>query len=413
MFEKLPGVAQRFIKYVKVDTQSAYVSDSYPSTFKQLNLAEVLVEELKEIGLKDVYMDEFGYVFGTVPANVESKAPKIGFLAHMDTTPEVSGANVKPQVVENYDGNDIVLNKEKNIVLSVEDTPELKNCIGQTMITTDGTTLLGADDKAGIAEIITAAEYLINHPEIPHGTVKVAFTPDEEVGRGVLNFDIKKFDVDFAYTLDGGPLGEYTYETFNAAKADVVINGKNVHPGLSKNKMINSMEILMDLNSMLPLNQRPQYTENREGYFHLLNVSGDVERTEASFYIRDHDKEEFEFKKLLLEKAVEFINVKYRRNVIDMKMEDSYYNMKYILKDKMHIVKTAEKAIEEVGVKPFSKSMRGGTDGAWLTYAGLPTPNIFVGGYNFHSKFECVSVFAMEKASEVIVKIAELYGKTE
>lgn len=407
----LPKVAERLIKYAKYDTQSDYLSESYPSTSKQLILANDLVRELKEIGLQDVYIDKYGYVFGTLPSNIEGNIPKIGFLAHMDTTPEMTGKNVNPQITENYDGNDIVLNKEKGIVLSPKQSPELKNYIGRTLITTDGTSLLGADDKAGIAEIITAMEYLINHPEISHGTVKVAFTPDEEVGRGVKYFDIKKFDVDFAYTLDGGPIGQLVYETFNAAIAKVIVNGKNVHPGLAKNKMINAIDILMELNSMLPANQKPQYTENREGYFHALTINGDVDKSYESFYIRDHDKEKFEARKDLIKKAAQFINEKYGDNTIDLTVEDQYYNMKYVLKDVMHIVDTMEQAAKEVGLTPCFKAMRGGTDGAWLTYAGLPTPNIFTGGHNYHGTFEFIPVHSMEKAVEVIVKIIELYAK--
>ncbi len=413
MDKALPKVAQRFIKYVKYDTQSAYESDSYPSTSKQLIFAKDLVQELKEIGLENVYMDDYGYVFGTLSANVEGDIPKIGFLAHMDTTPEMTGKNVNPQIVEDYDGGDIILNKEENIILSPEESPELKNYIGQTLITTDGTTLLGADDKAGIAEIVTAMEYFIEHPEIPHGTVRVAFTPDEEVGRGVLHFDIEKFDVDFAYTLDGGPIGEIIYETFNAAIAKVVVNGRNVHPGLAKNNMINAIEVLMELNSMLPVNEKPQYTEDREGYFHLLISEGDVDKTKASFYIRDHDREKFEKRKELMEKAAQFINEKYGENTIEMKIEDQYYNMGDVLKDHMHIVKTLEKAVKEVGLTPFYTAMRGGTDGAWLTYEGLPTPNMFIGGHNYHGRYEYIPVYSMEKASEVVVKIIELYAKNQ
>ncbi len=409
--KNLPKVAKRLIKYAKFDTQSAYESDSYPSTMKQLILANELAQELKQIGLTDVYVDQYCYVFGTLPSNIEGNIPKIGFLAHMDTTPEMTGENVNPQVVENYDGNDIVLNKEKNIVLSPEHSPELKNYIGQTLITTDGNTLLGVDDKAGIAEIITAMEYLISHPEIPHGTVKVAFTPDEEVGRGVIHFDIKRFDVDYAYTLDGGPIGELVYETFNAAIAKVTVNGKNVHPGLAKNKMVNAIDILVELNKMLPANEKPQYTENSEGYFHALIISGDVDKSCQSFYIRDHDIEKFEFRKELIKKAVKFLNEKYGSNTVEMTIEDQYYNMKYVLQNVMQIVDIMEEAAKEAGITPFYKPMRGGTDGAWLTNKGLPTPNIFIGGHNYHGRYEYVPVHSMEKAVEVIVKIIELYVK--
>lgn len=409
MTEKLPKVAERFLKYIKYDTQSAYESDTYPSTLKQLVLAEDLVEELKEIGLQDVYMDEYGYVFATLPANVEGDIPKIGFLAHMDTTPEMSGENVNPKIIEDYDGGDIILNKEQNIILSPEESPELKNYIGQTLITTDGMTLLGADDKGGIAEIVTAMEYLINHPKIKHGIVKVAFTPDEEVGKGVLHFDIEKFDVDFAYTLDGGPIGEMIYETFNAAVAKVIVNGKNVHAGLAKNVMVNSIEVLMEFNAMIPVSEKPQHTENREGYFHILLIDGDIDKTNATYYLRDHDKKKFEERKLFMGKVASFINEKYGDHTIEIEIEDQYYNMGDLLKDSMHMVDTAMQAAKEVGLEPFYTAMRGGTDGALLTYAGLPTPNIFIGGHNYHGRYEYIPIHSMEKATEIIIKIIELY----
>lgn len=407
---ELPRVAERFLKYVKYDTQSAYESDTYPSTSKQLILAKDLAEELKKIGLVDVHMDEYGYVFGRLKANIKGDIPKIGFLAHMDTTPEMTGKNVKAKLIEDYDGGDIVLNKEENIVLSPKDSPELKNYIGETLITSDGTTLLGADDKAGIAEIITAIEYLINNPEIPHGEVKIAFTPDEEVGRGVEYFDIEKFDVDFAYTLDGGPIGEIIYETFNAAMAKLFINGRNVHPGLAKDLMVNSIEVLMDFNSMIPVSEKPEYTEDREGYYHLLLIEGDADKTKASYYIRDHDREKFEGRKEFFMEAVEFINRKYGKNTIEVDMEDQYYNMGDKIKKSMHIVDTAVKAAEEIGLETFFTPMRGGTDGAWLTEDGLPTANLFIGGHNYHGRYEYIPVHSMEKASELIVKIIELYS---
>ena len=410
MTKELPKVAQRFLKYVKYDTGSVYESDTYPSTLKQLILADDLVKELKEIGLSDVYRDEYGYVFASLPANIQGDIPKIGFLAHMDTTPEMTGKNVNPQIVEDYNGGDIILNKEGNIVLSPKDSPELKNYIHQTLITTDGTTLLGADDKAGIAEIITAMEFLIDNPQIKHGTVKLAFTPDEEVGRGVLHFDIEKFGADFAYTVDGGPVGEIIYETFNAALAKVTVNGKNVHAGLAKDVMVNSIEVLMEFNSMIPVSQKPQHAENREGYFHILLVNGDTDKTNASYYLRDHDRVKFEDRKLFMEKAAAFINKKYGENTIELEIEDQYYNMGDILKDSMHIVDTAIEAAREIGLEPFYTAMRGGTDGAWLTYGGLPTPNIFIGGHNYHGRYEYIPVNSMEKARNLIVKIVELYA---
>ena len=409
---KLPVVAERFIKYAKFDSQSAYESESYPSTSKQLLLAKELVADMQKIGLEDVHMDQYGYVYGTLPANVEGDVPKIGFLAHMDTTPEMTAENVNPQVIENYDGGDIVLNKE-GCVLSPEQSPELSDYIGGTLITTDGCSLLGVDDKAGVAEIITAMEYLVNNNNIPHGTIKVAFTPDEEVGRGVKYFDINKFGVDYAYTLDGGPIGELCYETFNAALAKVEVNGKNVHLGVAKNKMINAIDIMMELNSMLPADQKPQYTEKLEGYFHALIISGDVDRCCESFYIRDHDMDKFQFKKELIENAVEFLNNKHGENTVKLVLEDQYYNIKYKLENVMFIVDILEKAAVEIGLKPYFKAFRGGTDGSWLTNRGLPTPNIFIGGHNYHGRYEYVPVYSMEKAVEVIVKVAELFTNKE
>ena len=407
----LPVVAERFLKYAKFDTQSAYVSESYPSTSKQLLLAKEIASEIQKIGLSDVYVDDYGYVFGTLPANVEGDIPVIGFLAHMDTTPEFSGKNVNPKIVENYDGGDIFLNKD--CILSPKQSPELSNYIGQTLITSDGNTLLGVDDKAGIAEIITALEYLIINNNIPHGTIKVAFTPDEEVGRGVEYFDIKKFGVDYAYTLDGGPIGELNYETFNAALATVTVNGKNFHPGVAKDKMINAIDIIMELNSMLPMNEKPQYTENREGYYHALLINGDVDKCSESFYIRDHDMDKFQSKKELIKNAVSYLNNKHGENTVELVLEDQYYNLKYKLEDVMFIVDIMEKAVKEVGLKHYYKAFRGGTDGAWLTNQGLPTPNIFIGGHNYHGRFEYVPVYSMEKAVEVIVKIIELYANSE
>ncbi|MDD4781296.1 MAG: peptidase T [Tissierellia bacterium] len=407
----LPIVAERFIKYARFDSQSKYISDTYPSTSKQLLLAQELASDMQKIGLKDVHVDEYGYACGTLPANVEGNIPIIGFLAHMDTTPEFTAENVNPQIVENYDGGDIVLNED--CVLSPLQSPELSNYIGQTLITTDGNTLLGVDDKAGVAEIITAMEYLINNNDIPHGTIKVAFTPDEEVGRGVKYFDINKFGVDYAYTLDGGPIGELNYETFNGALAKVTVNGRNVHPGLAKNKMINAIDILMELNSMLPINQKPQYTENKEGYFHALTIEGDVDKCIESFYIRDHDIDKFQSRKELIKNAVDYLKNKHGDNIIELVIEDQYYNMKYKLEDVMFIVDIMEKAAKEVGIKPYYKAFRGGTDGAWLTHEGLPTPNIFIGGHNYHGKYEYVPVYSMEKAVEVVAKIAELYTYRE
>lgn len=401
----------RFIKYVKIDTKSDPHSTSCPSTEKQFNLARELTKELEDMGLKDVSMDENGYVMATLPSNTDKAIPKLGFIAHMDTSPDMSGENVNPQIVKAYDGGDIILNEEKNVILSPDDFPELKNYIGEDLITTDGTTLLGADNKAGVAEIMMAVEYLANNPQIKHGDIKIGFTPDEEIGRGADKFDVEKFDADIAYTVDGGEIGELEYENFNAAYAKIKVNGRNVHPGSAKNKMINSILIAMEFNSMLPLNQVPQYTEGYEGFFHLNNIGGNVEETTLDYIIRDHDKEKFEEKKQRIEKAVEYLNSSIGKGTIELEMKDQYYNMKEKIKPVMHIVETAKEAMEEVGVKPIIKAIRGGTDGARLSYMGLPCPNIFTGGHNFHGKFEYIPIASMEKAVEVIVKIVELYSR--
>lgn len=404
-------VTERFLKYVKYDTKSDENSTTVPTTKTQLIFAKELSEELKQIGLDDVSIDEKGYVMATLPSNIDKDTPVIGFIAHMDTSPDMSGKNVNPQIVENYNGEDLTLNKEKNIILSPKDFPELKNYIGKTLITTDGTTLLGADDKAGVAEIVTAMEYLISHPEIKHGTVKIAFTPDEEVGKGADYFDVKKFNADFAYTVDGGPIGELEYENFNAASVKIIVNGRNVHPGSAKNKMVNSMEIAMELNSLLPENEKPQYTEGYEGFFHLTSFNGTVEKTSIHYIIRDHDKSKFEHKKELINKIVEFLNLKYGDNAVNIEMKDQYYNMKEKIEPVIEIVNTAKKAMEEVGITPVISPVRGGTDGARLSYMGLPCPNIFTGGHNFHGKYEYIPTFAMDKAVDVILKIIELHAK--
>lgn len=403
-------VVDRFLNYVAIDTKSEYDSPDFPSSKKQFELANLLVKELNELGLKDVSVDENCYVMATLPANTDKKAPTIGFIAHMDTSPDMSGKNVNPKIVENYDGEDIVLNKENNIVLSPKDFPELKEYIGKTLITTDGTTLLGADDKAGIAEIMTAMEHLVNNPQIKHGDIKVAFTPDEEVGRGADHFDVEKFNADFAYTVDGGRLGELEYENFNAAGVKLVIKGRNVHPGSSKNKMINSIEIAMELNSMLPENQKPKYTEGYEGFFLLSSLNGDVEETKASYIIRDHFKDKFEEKKALMQKVVDFLNAKYGEGTVHVEIKDQYYNMKEKIEPVMHIVDTARKAMEELNITPVITPVRGGTDGARLSYMGLPCPNLFTGGHNYHGKYEFIPTESMEKAVEVILKIIELYN---
>ncbi len=399
-------VLNRFLKYVQFETTSNEKSQTTPSTENQLEFAKVLGDELKQLGLEDVSVDDNGYVMATLPSNIEKEVPTIGFIAHMDTSPDMSGKDVKPNIVKDYDGKDIVLNKENNIILSVDDFPEIKNYIGETIITTDGTTLLGADDKAGIAEIITAVEYLIENPHIPHGTVKIGFTPDEELGRGADYFDVEKFGADFAYTVDGGPIGELEYENFNAATANISIQGVNIHPGTAKGKMVNSILIGMELHSMLPVNERPEYTEGYEGFYLLDDFVGTVEKTHMSYIIRDHDMDKFTRKKDVLKEVVKFLNYKYG-DIVQLEIEDSYYNMKEKIVPVMEIVEIAKKAMKEVGVEPIISPIRGGTDGARLSYMGLPCPNLFTGGHNFHGKYEYIPVFAMEKAVEVILKIIE------
>lgn len=400
-------VVERFLSYVAYDTKSDGETGVTPSTPGQMVLAKKLVEELKEIGMSDVTIDENGYVMATLPANTDKNIPTIGFIAHMDTAPDYSGANVNPQFVENYDGGDIKLNQ--TTVLSPKDFPELKDYIGKTLITTDGNSLLGADDKAGIAEIITAMEYLINNPEIKHGTIKVGFTPDEEIGAGADHFDVEKFNADFAYTLDGGGIGEIEYENFNAASAKIVINGRNVHPGSAKNKMINSQFIGMELNSMLPAEERPEHTEGYEGFYMLNGFSGSVERTEMSYIIRDFFKDSFEAKKANIIKIAEELNKKYGEGTVEITVKDSYYNMKEKVEPVMHVVDTAVEAMKALDIVPKVVPIRGGTDGARLSYMGLPTPNLFAGGHNFHGKFEFVPTESIEKAVELVVKIIELY----
>ncbi|WP_353092875.1 peptidase T [Tissierella praeacuta] len=403
----MSNLINRFLKYVKYETTSQGSSSSVPSTSTQLEFAKILGKELEEMRLSDVSVDKNGYVMATLPSNIEKKVPTIGFIAHMDTTEDMSGKNINPKIISNYDGNDIVLNAEKNIIMSIKDFPDLKDYVGYDLITTDGTTLLGADDKAGMAEIITAIEYLIENPHIPHGTVKIGFTPDEEIGRGADHFDVEKFNADFAYTVDGGQVGELEYENFNAATANIYIQGRNVHPGTAKNKMLNSIIIATELNSMLPVNERPEYTEGYEGFYHIKDFHGSVEKTEISYIIRDHSMEKFQQKKEALTKVIEFLNYKYG-NIITLEIIDSYYNMKEKIEPVMHIVDIAKKAMEDLNIKPLIKPIRGGTDGSRLSYMGLPCPNLFTGGHNFHGKFEYIPTFAMEKSMETILKIIEL-----
>ncbi len=402
---------ERFLKYVKINTQSDENSKTFPSTPEQTGFMNMLAEELKEIGLQDVEVDENSYLFATVPSNIDKQVPTIGFIAHVDTSPDFTAKNVNPIIIENYVGKKLVLNEKKSIVLSPRDFPALNNYIGQPLITTDGTTLLGADNKAGVAEIITAMEILINNPDIKHGPIRVGFTVDEEIGRGADKFDVEKFGAEFAYTIDGGPIGELEYENFNAASAKISIQGLNVHPGTAKNRMKNSMHIALELEGMLPGNEKPEYTDGYEGFYHLMEFNGNVDHTKISYIIRDHDKEEFAKKKKLMIKIVDHLNVKYGSRTVKLTMVDQYYNMREKVEPVFHVVELALKAMNEAGVTPKVKPIRGGTDGARLSYMGLPCPNIFSGGHNFHSRYEFIPIKSMEKAVQVIVKVAELNAK--
>ncbi|MCY9166421.1 peptidase T [Bacillus atrophaeus] len=402
-------IIERFTTYVKVDTQSNENNDTCPSTPGQLTLANMLVEELKSIGMEEAAIDENGYVMATLPSNTEKNVPTIGFLAHVDTATDFTGKHVNPQIVEDYDGKDIVLNEELQVILSPDQFPELPGYKGHTLITTDGTTLLGADNKAGIAEIMTAMDYLIKHPEIKHGTIRVAFTPDEEIGRGPHKFDVKRFNAAFAYTVDGGPLGELEYESFNAAAAKITVKGNNVHPGTAKGKMINSAKIAMELNRMLPEEEAPESTEGYEGFYHLLSIQGDVEETKLHYIIRDFDKEGFNNRKAAMERIVSDLRNQYGKDRIILDMNDQYYNMREKIEPVKEIVDTAQQAMENLGIEPKISPIRGGTDGSQLSYMGLPTPNIFTGGENFHGKFEYISAENMVKAVNVIVEIVKLF----
>ncbi|MGG3310414.1 peptidase T [Paenibacillus lautus] len=402
-------VIDRLITYAQVDTQSDENSNTCPSTPGQLTLGQQLVDELKEIGMQDVTMDENGYVMATLPANSDKPIPTIGFLAHIDTATDFTGAGVKPQIVEQYDGQDIILNRAQNVVLSPRDFPELNGYKGHTLITTDGTTLLGADDKAGIAEIMTAMAYLIQHPELKHGKIRVAFTPDEEIGRGPHKFDVEAFGAKYAYTMDGGPLGELQYESFNAAAALVTCKGKNVHPGTAKGKMVNAAKIAMELNSLLPAEEAPEHTEGYEGFYHLSSIEGDVELTELRYIIRDHDRELFEGRKAKLASIVEELQNKYGAERIILQMKDQYYNMREKIEPVKEVVDIAQTAMEKLGITPIIEPIRGGTDGSQLSYMGLPTPNIFTGGENYHGRYEYVSADNMLLAVQTIIEIVQLY----
>lgn len=403
-------LVSRFLDYVKIETTSDESSTSVPSTPTQFKFAEKLVEELNSLGLSDVSLDEKGYVMATLPSNSKKELATVGFIAHMDTSPDMSGKGVNPRIINSYDGKDIILNDELNIVMKVENFPELSDHKGLDLIVTDGTTLLGADNKAGIAEIITAMEYLIQNPNIEHGTIKIGFTPDEEIGRGADYFDVEKFAADFAYTMDGGPVGELEYENFNAASAKIFIQGRNVHPGTAKNKMLNSILIANELNNLLPVNERPEYTEGYEGFFHLVHFDGSVEKTNIAYIIRDHSKNKFSLKKQLITEACEFINKKYG-DIVTLDLKDSYYNMEEKILPVMHIIVLAKEAMKNIDVEPVIKPIRGGTDGARLSYMGLPCPNIFTGGLNYHGKYEYISIEGMEKAVHTILEIISLIEK--
>jgi tripeptide aminopeptidase len=401
----MESVTDKFLRYVSYDTQSDGDSATYPSTKKQLILLNLLVDELRALGISDAAVNEYGIVMATVPSNIDLPIPVTGFLAHVDTSPDMSGANVRPQIVSDYDGGDIILNREKNVCLRVADFPEMKAYKGQTLITTDGTTLLGADDKAGVAEIMWVVQYLQSHPDFKHGTLKVGFTPDEEIGRGVDKFDVAKFGADYAYTIDGGEIGELEYENFNAASVQVRIQGKNIHPGYAKDKMLNAIIIAMELNALLPSVQRPEHTADYEGFYHLVSFNGTVENAELQYIIRDHDISKFEQKKAYLKSCVELLAEKYGNDVLQIAACDQYYNMREMIEPHFHIIEIARQAIEKAGLTPLIKPIRGGTDGARLSYMGLPCPNIFTGGHNFHGKYEFIPVESMEKACQVLLNI--------
>lgn len=400
-------VVDRFLKYVKFDTESSTETGTTPSTPGQMVLARELEKELNEMGLEDISLNEKGYIMATLPANTDKEVPTIGFVAHMDTSPDLTGKDVNPQIVKNYDGKDIILNKDLNIVLSPNDFPEMQDYVGQDLIVTDGKTLLGADDKAGIAEILTAIKYLKDHPEIKHGKIRIGFTPDEEIGAGADYFDVEKFGCEWAYTMDGGPIGELEYENFNAAGVKINIQGRSVHPGYAKDKMVNALVVANKLVSLLPSNERPEHTTGYEGFYHLTNISGTVDAATVGYIIRDHDRELFEKRKQLMLDTIAFINKLYPDSTT-VEIKDQYYNMREKVEPVKHVVDLAFEAMTAVGVTPIVKPIRGGTDGARLSFMGLPCPNIFAGGHNFHGRYEFVPIQSMEKAVQVIVKIAEL-----
>ncbi len=407
----MENTTDKFLRYVAFDTSSDPDSQSQPSTNKQFALLEQLRKELDAMGVKQVEVDRYGYLMATIPSNMEGDIPAIGFIAHVDTSPDAPGRGIKPRIIENYDGQSIVLNEEKGMELNPDEFPEIRDYIGQTIITTDGTTLLGADDKAGVAEIMSAAEYIMAHPEFKHGDIKIGFTPDEEIGRGVDRFDVARFGAKYAYTMDGGAIGELEYENFNAASAKLHIQGRNIHPGYAKNKMLNAILIASELNGMLPVEQRPEYTDGYEGFIHITRFTGVVEEAELQYIIRDHDFSLFERKKKMIQECADFINLKYGANVVKVDIKDQYYNMKKEVEPHYHIIEKAVEAMRAAGVKPNIRPIRGGTDGARLSFMGLPCPNIFAGGHNFHGKYEYVPVQSMEKATEVILNIIRNFAE--
>ena len=402
------NLLERFLKYVSIHTTSDENTGLVPSTPQQMEFAKILAEELKDMGMQDVSLDKKGYLMATLPSNIDKNVPTVGFISHLDTSPDMSGNNVKPRIVENYDGNDIVLNEKENIVLSPKQIPELTMYRGQSLVVTNGLTLLGADDKAGIAEIMTAMDYFIKNPDVKHGKVRIAFNPDEEIGLGAHHFDVEKFGCQFAYTMDGGEIGELEYENFNAAGAKVTFYGTNVHPGYAKNKMVNSMKIATKFMATVPANESPEYTDGYEGFYHLTGIGGDVEKTTVSYIIRDHDRKKFEERKAHLQMLVDKINSEFGYNTATLEVKDQYYNMKEKVEPVKYIVDIASEAIRQAGVEPKVKPIRGGTDGAQLSFKGLPCPNIFAGGHNFHGKYEFVPIQSMEKATEVVKNIIKI-----
>jgi len=402
------ALLERFLKYVSIHTTSDENTGLVPSTPQQMEFAKILAEELKDMGMQDVSLDKKGYLMATLPSNIDKDVPTVGFISHLDTSPDMSGKNVKPRIVENYDGNDIILNEKENIVLSPKQFPELTMYRGQSLVVTNGLTLLGADDKAGIAEIMTAMDYFIKTPDVKHGKVRIAFNPDEEIGLGAHHFDVEKFGCQFAYTMDGGEIGELEYENFNAAGAKVTFYGTNVHPGYAKNKMVNSMKIATKFMATVPANESPEYTDGYEGFYHLTGIGGDVEKTTVSYIIRDHDRKKFEERKAHLQMLVDKINSEFGDNTATLEVKDQYYNMKEKVEPVKYIVDIASEAIRQAGVEPKVKPIRGGTDGAQLSFKGLPCPNIFAGGHNFHGKYEFVPIQSMEKATEVVKNIIKI-----